>query len=57
MTIQIVRGLRGDQSSSIDFVGVSSDKISSAKYLHEANAITARVGLNDAVDIVVDIVV
>jgi len=54
MTIQIVRGLRGDQSSSIAFVGVSSDKISSAKYLHEANAITARVGVNDAVDIVDD---
>jgi len=54
MTIQIIRGLQGIQSSSIAFVGVTSDNTSSAKYLHEANAITASVGSNDTVDIVDD---
>ena len=54
MTIQIVRGMRGSQSASIAFVGLSSNKISSAKYMHEANAITASVGSNDTVDIVDD---
>ena len=54
MTIKITRGILGTQSPSIAFVGVSTDNISSAKYLHEANSITASVGANDTVDIVDD---
>ncbi len=52
MTIQIVKGLRGDQSSSISFVGITSDNVSSANHNHEADSITVLLGTNDTVNIV-----
>lgn len=52
MTIQIVRGLRGNLSPNIAFVGVSSDNVSSPSHSHEANSITVLVGANDTVNIV-----
>lgn len=52
MTIHIRRGILGDQSPSIAFIGITSDNTSSAKHLHEATSIDAEVGDNDRVNII-----
>ena len=54
MTIRIKRGLLGDQSPCIAFVGVSSDNTSSAKYLHEADAFRVEVS-GDNIHIIDDV--
>lgn len=54
MTIRIKRGILGEQSPYIAFVGVTSNNTSSAKYLHEANSFSAE-AFNDEVNIIDDI--
>ena len=52
MTINIRRGLLGEQSPAIAFVGLTSDKISSASYLKNVDTITAEIGDGDTVNII-----
>ena len=54
MTIRIIKGLMGDLSASISFIGVSSDQSSSASMALQADSLTVFTGANDTINIVDD---
>lgn len=54
MTIRIVRGMLGDQSATISFLGITSEGASAASYKKEVSDFTAEVGIDTVFVRVVD---